>query len=173
MTTRKSPVHREPIESLINVIRGHRVMLDSDLAELYGVETKRLNERVRRNIDRFPRDFMFQLVPQEVAGLKSQIATSRLGHGGRRKRPRVFTEHGAIMLASVLNSQRAVETSVFVVRAFVRMREMLAHHKEVVSKIEQIERKVARHDKEIQTLFDAIKQLIIPPELKKKRIGFK
>ena len=173
MGTRKAPAQVARIENMIYIVRGQRVMLDSDLAELYGVETRRLNEQVRRNINRFPEDFMFQLVPQEVADLKSQFATSRSGHGGRRRRPRAFTEHGAIMLASVLNSERAVETSVFVVRAFVRMREMLVHHKEVANKIKQIERRVARHDDEIRALLEAIRQLIVPSVPEKRQIGFK
>ncbi|MBU1320057.1 MAG: ORF6N domain-containing protein [candidate division Zixibacteria bacterium] len=173
MTQSAQSVQIAKIESMIYVVRGQRVMLDSDIAELYGVETKRLNEQVKRNLDRFPEDFMFQLAPQEVTALKSQIATSKQGRGGRRTRPYAFTEHGAIMLANVLNSDRAIETSVFVVRAFVRMREILASQKELVGKIEQIERKVGKHDDDIKALVAAIRQLIIPPGPKKKQIGFK
>ena len=147
-------------------------MLDSDLAELYGVPTKRLNEQVRRNKDRFPIDFMFQLTPEETENLKSQFATSRSGWGGRRKLPNAFTEHGAIMLASVLNSERAIEASVYVVRAFVRLRELLVTHKEVAQKLAELERKTAGHDEDIKSLFTAIRQLMTPPVLKKRRIGF-
>jgi hypothetical protein len=164
------------IEDRIYVLRGKRVMLDSDLAVLYGVTTSRLNEQVSRNPDRFPEDFAFQLEKQEVTNLMSQIATSSGSprrHGGRRKTPRVFTEHGAIMVASVLNSPRAVEVSVFVVRAFVKLRELAMAHKEIGQKLNQLERKVAGHDEAIAGLIRAIRELMIPPEPKRKRpIGF-
>ena len=147
-------------------------MLDSDLAELYDVPTRRLNEQVKRNIERFPDDFMFQLTTDEFESLRSQIATSKSGRGGRRYLPNVFTEHGAIMLASVLNSERAIEASIFVVRAFVRFREMILVHKELASKIMELERKVAGHDKDIHNLLTAIRQLMMPPEKSKRQIGF-
>src|ERR1700736_328073 len=115
-----------PVESRILILRGHKVILDSDLAELYGVPVKRLNEQVKRNVERFPADFMFQLSAREHDHLRSQFATSKQARGGRRYPPYAFTEHGAIMAATVLNSKRAVEMSVFVVRAFVRLRELLA-----------------------------------------------
>ncbi len=175
-----APVER--IERLIYLIRGQKVMLDSDLAEIYGVTTKRLNEQVGRNADRFPPDFAFLLTRQEVANLKSQIATSSLGrrktsvdtpqHGGRRKLPYVFTEHGAIMLASVLNSPVAVQASVRVVRAFVRLREMLASNRDLAQKLVELERKFEGHDKSIRNLFEAIRQLLTPPEPKRRKIGF-
>ena len=172
----KDVIPRGPIEDRIYVLRGKRVMLDSDLAELYGVTTKRLNEQVRRNADRFPEDFAFIPTKQEVAILRSQIATSSgepRPHGGRRYQPRVFTEHGAIMAAAVLNSPRAVEVSVFVVRAFVKLRELALAHKEIGQKLNELERKVAGHDQAIAGLINAIRELMTPPAPKRKRpIGF-
>ncbi len=147
-------------------------MLDSDLAELYEVPTKRFNEQVKRNTERFPADFMFQLAEEEFTGLRSQTATSSVRHGGRRYLPYAFTEHGAIMAATVLNSPRAVEMSVFVVRAFVQLRELLSTHKELAAKLEALERKVGSHDQAIAGLIDAIRQLMTPPETKKRGIGF-
>lgn len=161
------------VERAIHVIRGQKVMLDSDLAEVYGVTTGRLNEQVRRNLDRFPEDFMFRLTINESQDLKSQSATSSSGHGGRRKLPYVFTEHGAVMLASVLNSPQAVEASIFVVRAFIRMREMLGAHKELAAKIAELDRRVGQHDESIRSLVQAIRQLMAPVEGKTKRIGFR
>lgn len=146
-------------------------MLDNDLAELYGVETKMLVRAMKRNIDRFPSDFMFRLTAEEFEILRYQFGTSRKW-GGRRYPPYAFTEHGAVMLASVLNSQRAIEASIFVVRAFVRMREILSVHKEFGRKLSELERRVAGHDEDIATLIKTIKQLIHPPEKPKKRIGF-
>jgi ORF6N domain len=160
------------LESAIYLIRGQRVMFDSDLAAIYGVTTKRLNEQVRRNISRFPEDFAFQLTAEELTNLRSQIATSSF-HGGRRYRPWVFTEHGAIMLASVLNSDIAVQASVRVVRAFVRLREMVAANAQLASKLEELERRLDSHDEAIVDLFAALKQLLEPPEPPKRReIGF-
>lgn len=160
----------EQIESRILLIRGHKVMLDSDLAELYGVTTKRLNEQVKRNKDRFPADFMFQLTPEEDESLRSHFATST--RGGRRYRPYAFTEHGAIMAASVLNSHRAIEVSVFVVRAFVKLRELLATHQELAQKLTELEQKIQGYDEDITTLFEAIRQLMEPPGKSSKHIGF-
>ena len=160
------------LESAIYLIRGQRVMFDSDLAAIYGVTTKRLNEQVRRNISRFPEDFAFQLTAEELTNLRSQIATSSF-HGGRRYRPWVFTEHGAIMLASVLNSDIAAQASVRVVRAFVRLREMVAANAQLASKLEELERRLDSHDEAIVDLFAALKQLLEPPEPPKRReIGF-
>jgi hypothetical protein len=165
-----TPIRR--IEDLIFLVRGLRVMLDSDLAQIYGVSAKRLNEQVRRNLDRFPADFAFQLVENEWEALRSQIATSK-GRGGRRYIPWVFTEHGAIMLASILNSERAVDMSVSVVRAFVLMREQLAAHKELAQKLSELESRVSGHDESIQNLFEAIRQLVEPPlPENRKQIGF-
>jgi len=160
------------LESAIYLIRGQRVMFDSDLAAIYGVTTKRLNEQVRRNISRFPEDFAFRLMAEELTNLRSQIATSSF-HGGRRYRPWVFTEHGAIMLASVLNSGIAVQASVRVVRAFVRLREMVAANAQLAAKLEELERRLDSHDETIVDLFAALKQLLEPPEPPKRReIGF-
>ena len=168
--TRLAPVWR--IEDMIYLIRGQRVMLDFDLARIYGVTTKRLKEQFRRNAERFPKDFAFELTNQELASLRSQIATSSL-HGGHRYLPVAFTEHGALMLASVLNSQTAVEASVQVVRAFVLMREQLAAHKELAQKLSELESRVSGHDEAIVNLFEAIRQLIEPPLPENRReIGF-
>jgi hypothetical protein len=156
------------LESAIYLIRGQRVMFDSDLAAIYGVTTKRLNEQVRRNISRFPEDFAFQLTAEELTNLRSQIATSSF-HGGRRYRPWVFTEHGATMLASVLNSDIAVQASVRVVRAFVRLREMVAANAQLAAKFEELERRLDSHDEAIVDLFAALKQLLEPPEPPKRR----
>lgn len=161
------------VERVIHVIRGQKVMLDSDLAEVYGVTTKRLNEQVHRNLDRFPEDFMFRLTAEEVDSLRSQIATSNIGRGGRRYLPYALTEHGAVMLASVLNSPQAVEASIFVVRAFIRMREMLGAHKELAAKIAELDRRIGQHDESIRSLVQAIRQLMAPVEGKTKRIGFR
>jgi hypothetical protein len=161
------------IESLIFTIRGLRVMLDSDLAKIYDVQTKALNQALKRNLNRFPNDFAFQLTGEELEPLMSQIVTSNTGRGGRRKLPWVFTEHGAIMLASVLNSERAVAMSVSVVRAFVLMREQLAASTELTQKLGELENRVSGHDESIQILFEAIRQLIEPPLPEdRKQIGF-
>jgi len=160
------------IESRIITVRNDKVMLDSDLAELYGVTTKRLNQQVNRNLHRFPRDFMFRLSREEYRNLRLQIATSSLEHGGRRTPPYVFTEHGAIMLASVLNSERAIETSILVVRAFVRFREMFSGHKEIARKLLELEKRLAGHDSDIKAILSAIRQLMATPISKKKQIGF-
>jgi hypothetical protein len=160
------------VEGAIHLIRGQRVMLDSDLAAIYGVTTKRLNEQLRRNRSRFPSDFAFQLTAGELTNLRSQIATSSF-HGGRRYRPWVFTEHGALMLASVLNSEIAVQASVRVVRAFVRLREMVAANAQLAAKLKELERRFDSHDQAIANLFAALKQLIEPSEPPKRReIGF-
>src|SRR5256714_7003204 len=142
------------IERAIHFIRAQKVMLDSDLAMIYGVPLKRLNEQVRRNRSRFPKDFAFQLVGREFANLKSQFATSS-SHGGKRKLPWVFTEHGAIMLATVLNSPVAIEASVRVVRAFVRLREIISANTELAAKFAQLERRLDSHDEAMAQLFAA------------------
>lgn len=172
MASKPAVVPVEGFAGLIHTVRGHRVMLDADLARMYGVPLKRLNEQVRRNLDRFPRDFAFQLEREELAILKSQIATSS-SHGGRRKIPWAFTEHGALMLASVLSSPVAVAASVRVVRAFVAMREQLAAHRELARQLHELEAKVTGHDGEIQDLFEAVRRLIEPPLPEGRReIGF-
>ena len=161
------------IESLIYTMRGLRVMLDSDLAKIYGVTTGALNQALKRNIKRFPDDFAFQLSIKELEILMSQIVISSKNYGGRRKLPWVFTEHGAIMLASILNSERAVEMSVSVVRAFVLMREQLTATKELAQKLNELESRVSGHDESLQNLFEAIRQLVEPPLPESRRqIGF-
>ena len=166
----------EAIANRIATLRGQRVIVDADLAMLYDVTTKRLNEQVRRNAERFPADFMFQLSNDEFESLRSQFATSnetRSQRGGRRYAPLVFTEHGAIMAATVVNSPRAVEVSIYVVRAFVRLRETLASNKELTAKLGELERKLKGHDQAISGILDAIRQLMTPPPDPPKRpIGF-
>ncbi|MBI4706196.1 MAG: ORF6N domain-containing protein [Deltaproteobacteria bacterium] len=160
------------VERAIVTLRGHKVLLDADLAALYGVETRRLNEQVRRNIDRFPEDFVFRLSAQEFEDLKSQLATSRGGWGGKRKLPFVFTEHGALMAASVLSSPKAIDMSILVVRAFVKLRNILATHRQLAAKLAELERKLSTHDEQIVVLFDAIRELMAPAVKPKRRIGF-
>ena len=158
----------------IVVVRGQRVLLDSDLADLYAVETKRLNEQVKRNMGRFPSDFMFQLTSDEFENLKSHFATS--SWGGRRKLPLAFTEHGAIMAASVLNSDRAVQMSVYVVRAFVRLRERVASNQQLSQRLDELERclnhKLATHDETIAELIKALRQLMTTEAPPGRPIGF-
>jgi hypothetical protein len=175
----------QKIAPLIHEIRGERVILDSDLARIYGVTTKRLNEQVKRNADRFPDDFAFELSKEEWEtlrsqsvisksvdpNLRSQFATSK-GRGGRRYLPHAFTEHGAIMAANVLNSKQAVQMSVFVVRAFVKLREVLATHKQLADKLTELERKVGTHDKAIVSIIAAIRGLT-EPRRKARAIGFR
>ena|ERR1700730_10001835 len=161
-----------PVESRIMILRGQKVILDTDLAELYGVSVGRFNEQVKRNQQRFPADFMFQLTAKEDQILRSQIAVSRKKHGGRRYLPYAFTEHGAIMAATVLNSKRAIEMSVFVVRAFVRMRELLANNRQLAAKINQLEHRLETHDSAIQELIEAIKELMAPAGTPRRKIGF-
>ena len=164
------PVPMERVENRILSIRGHRVILDADLAELYGVTTGALNQAVKRNAGRFPGDFMFQLSQEEADSLRSQIVILKNGRGLHRKYlPYAFTKHGAIMAASVLNSPRAIEASVYVVRAFVKMREVLATHKELVRRLDEMEGKV---DRQFKVVFDAIRALMEPPPKPKRRIGY-
>jgi hypothetical protein len=172
----------ETITQHILVLRGQKVLLDSDLAALYGVETRRLNEQVRRNLERFPEDFIFEVNAEEMANLKSHFATS--SWGGRRKLPLAFTEHGAIMAATVLKSPRAVEVAVYVVRAFIRLRELVISNKELTQRLDELESKAdlieVKHDNfehntrvQLKQIFEAIHELRMPPpETKKRRIGF-
>jgi hypothetical protein len=174
------------IENAILMLRGQRVIIDADLARLYRVTTKRLNQQVQRNIERFPEDFMFQLSFGEAKSLRSQSATlneasansrlqiATLKHGGNIKyRPYAFTEHGAIMAASVLKTEQAVKVSVYVVRAFVKLREMLSAHKELAAKLAELEGKFDKHDEQIMCLIEAIRQLMAPPpDPKRKPIGY-
>lgn len=167
----KSTMPTEAVVDRILLIRGVKVMLDTDLAELYAVPTKALNQAVRRNAERFPVDFMFQLSSEE----KQEVVTN-CDHLARlkfsRTLPYAFTEHGALMLGNVLKSDRAIEVSLMVVRAFVQLREMLSTHKELAAKLEALERKVGSHDQAIAGLIDAIRQLMTPPEQGKRSIGF-
>lgn len=161
----------EIIEKKIFLMRGQKVIIDRDLAELYGVATKRLNEQVKRNKERFPVDFMFQLTISEKAELVANCDRFKsLKHS--TSLPYAFTEHGAIMLASILNSQKAVEASVYVVRAFVRLREILSTHKELALKLRELEQKFGEHDEQIRDIIEAINQLIAPPVKPKRQIGF-
>ena len=157
-----SPKLSEQLSARIATVRGSRVILDSDLAALYGVTTKRFNEAVKRNLDRFPPDFSFVLTDQEVGALRSQIATSNAeGRGGRRYKPRVFTEHGAIMAAMILNSARAVQMSVYVVRAFVELRQLAASNAATLRRLDSLERSVAALDAETRKQFDQVHEAIL------------
>ena len=166
----KDSISVEVVAAKILLIRGIKVMLDSDLASLYGVETKNLNLQVKRNIRRFPEDFIFQLTKEET--LRLQNATSK--RGGRRYLPYVFTEQGVAMLSSVLNSERAIEVNIAIMRAFVKLRELLLTHKEINDKVSELERKSTQHDNLFVTVFEAIKQLSEPPPVPEKpKIGFR
>jgi hypothetical protein len=162
----------EQIGQVILVLRRHRVLLDEDLAELYGVETRALVQAVKRNLSRFPRDFMFQLTAAEWTALKSQSVISNAGRGGRRYAPYAFTEQGVAMLSSVLNSERAIAVNIEIMRAFVRIRELLAGDKALALKFEQLERKLASHDQAIIGILSAIRELMNPPAPKRRGIGF-
>jgi hypothetical protein len=155
------------IESKIYLIRGQKVMLDEDLAELYQVPTKRLNEQVRRNLERFPPDFMFILTEQEVGRLRSQFATSKMGRGGRRYAPLVFTEQGIAMLSSVLGSKQAIDVNIAIMRTFVRLREVLSSDRKLEKKITELE---SRFEGKFKIVFDAIKKLMTSPPVQHKRI---
>ncbi len=160
-----SIIPAEQIASHIYVFRDRKVMLDSNVAVLYGVSTSSLNQQVRRNLERFPEDFAFQLTTEEFQSLMSQIVISNAGRGGRRKRPYAFTEQGVAMLSSVLRSQRAAKINISIMRAFVRLRELLASDRELARKVEE-------HDRKITILFDSIQKLLTLPAAPKKRIGF-
>ncbi len=178
----------EAITHRIFVLREQKVLLDSDLAALYGVDTRRLNEQVKRNRERFPKDFIFELTADEFTNLKSQFATSSLpnagtGHGGRRKLPLAFTEHGAIQAATVLSSPRAVQVSVYVVRAFVQLRELSLSHRDLATRLDALEEKAEalamQHDTfsrntraQLKQVFDALRELMTPAEPPKRPIGF-
>ncbi|MCZ8175124.1 MAG: ORF6N domain-containing protein [Burkholderiaceae bacterium] len=180
----------EAITLRIATVRGQRVIVDADLAALYGVETKRFNEAVKRNLAKFPADFMFTLTTEEFGALRSQFATSNdqastsgPGRGGRRYAPRVFTEHGALMAATILNSPRAVEVSIFVVRAFVRLRELATSHGDLAKRLAELEDKTEalamNHDTfshntraQLKKVFDALRELMTPPDPPKRPIGF-
>jgi hypothetical protein len=157
------------IDSRIYLIRGEKVLLDNDLAELYGVETKALNRSVQRNVARFPRDFMFQLTDEEFDALRCQIGTSNAGRGGRRYLPHVFTEQGVAMLSGLLNSPRAIAVNVEIMRAFVRLRQMVATHADLARKLDGLEQK---YDLQFRAVFEAIRELMLPTPEKKREMGF-
>jgi phage regulator Rha-like protein len=170
----------ELIENKIYLIRGEKVMLDKDLALLYGVPTKRLNEQVKRNIKRFPEDFMFQLSWEEAKSLRSHFETLDNAKKRTSKRglhikylPYAFIEQGVAMLSSVLNSERAIQVNIAIMRTFVRLRQILSTHKELADKFKELERKIEKHDVEIRSIFEAIRQLMAPSIEPKRRIGFK
>jgi len=167
----KELILQETIEQRIFLIRGHKVMIDRDLAELYGVETKYLNRQVKRNIERFPEEFMFNLTTEE----KNELVT--ICHRFRTMKhssalPFAFTEHGVAMLASVLKSERAIKISISIIKAFVKLREIISTHKELAYKLNELERKTEKHDTQIQAIFEAIRQLMTPSEKPKQHIGF-
>lgn len=162
----------EVIKQRIFIIRGQKVMIDADLAELYGVATKVFNQAVKRNLERFPEDFMFQLNDDEEENLRSQFVTSSLDHGGRRYIPYVFTEHGVAMLSSVLNSQRAIQMNIFIIRAFIKMRENLNNYNDLAVKIGEIEVRQIHDHHMLKNVHDVVKHLINPIEKPKKRVGF-
>ena len=165
--TEKAVILVEQIESIILLIRGQKVILDADLAGLYGVETKILNKAVKRHLDRFPKDFMFQLTTEEAENLRFQIGTSSRIHGGRRYLPYAFTEQGVAMLSGILNSTRAVQVNIEIMRAFVRLRKMLSTHKDLERKLIALEKK---YDEQFKVVFDAIRALMAPPEKPRKKI---
>jgi ORF6N domain-containing protein len=160
-------------EKRIYVIRGRQVMLDEELADLYGVETKRLIEQVKRNLERFPEDFMFQLRKDEVAALRSQNATSNTGRGGRRYAPYVFTEQGVAMLSSVLRSKTAIAVNIEIMRAFVEIRRAASAYAAIEERLEQLEHGMGEHDEQLEQVFGALRQLIAPPAQPKRPVGFR
>ncbi|MBW2741845.1 MAG: ORF6N domain-containing protein [Deltaproteobacteria bacterium] len=164
-----------PIESIVSkivFIRDEKVMLDRDLAELYGVETGALNRAVKRNTERFPEDFMFQVTGEEAEVLRCQTGISKPGRGGRRYLPYVFTEQGVAMLSSVLNSKRAIDVNIAIMRAFVQLRKMITSNNKLARKLAELEQHLESHDEQIQAIFEAIRQLMTPPAKPRKNIGF-
>ena len=172
-STKSVMVPDELLMNKIYLIRGQKVMLDMDLAELYQVETKRLNEQVKRNNLRFPKDFMFRLTNKEWNSLRSQIATSNTGRGGVRHLPMAFTEQGVAMLSGVLNSETAIRVNIRIIRVFTKMRELLLTHKDILLQLEKMENKLASHDADITVIFDYLKQLLNPPVPPRNKIGFR
>jgi hypothetical protein len=170
--TKTAIIATRKVDSKILILRGQKVILDTDLADLYGLKVRHLNQQAKRNAKRFPLAFRFQLSAQELKILRSQNVISSEGHGGTRYRPYAFTEYGAIMAATVLNSERAIEMSVFVVLAFVRMRRAIATNRQVLAKLSEVERRLEGHDSDIQDLMEAIRELITPPDPPRRRIGF-
>ncbi len=173
MATDTPAQDRSSLTSRIHFVRGQKIMLDADLAELYGISTRVFNQAIKRNSERFPLDFMFRLDDKEYKSLRSQFVISNVGRGGRRHSPMAFTEHGAIMAATILNSQRAIEMSVFIVRAFVQLRDMVSNHSELTDKLNKLESKVSGHDQEIANLFETIRQLMMSPTQTRRFVGFR
>ncbi|MDI6802885.1 MAG: ORF6N domain-containing protein [Bacteroidota bacterium] len=167
----KTLIPIEIIEQRIFLIRGNRVMFDKDIAYLYGVQTRDLNKAVKRNIDRFPSDFMFQLSEEEFQNLMFHFGTSK--KGGTRKLPFAFTEQGIAMLSSVLRSKQAIQVNIIIMRAFVKIRQVLLAHKDIEQKLFELEQKIKSHDNQIRNIFEAIRQLMTPPEKPKRQIGFR
>lgn len=167
-----SVIQGTTVSSRIYLIRGKRVLIDSDLAELYGVATKSLNLAVRRNLDRFPSDFMFQLSETEARSLRFQFETSNKGRGGRRYLPYAFTQEGVSMLSGILNSPRAVQANILIMRAFIKLRELAAANELIRQKIDELERKYDMHDKQLKDIFEALRGLLAPPIREKRPIGF-
>ncbi len=168
----QSLVPLEHVERRIYLIRGHKIMLDADLAALYGVSTARLNQQVRRNIERFPPDFMLFLNATEHRRLMLQFATSNKGRGGRRKLPLAFTEQGVAMLSSVLNSRQAIQVNIAIMRAFVRIRQLLSSNRDLARRLEELEKRHAQHGDKFKAVFAAIRELMAPPKKPSRRIGF-
>ena len=169
MTSKRLPIPAERIEKAILLVRGQKVMLDRDLAVLYGVETRVLNQAVRRNIKRFPPDFMLELTREEIMRISQIVISSEIKYS---RRVHAFTEQGVAMLSSVLNRERAIEVNIAIMRVFVRLREMMATHKELAFKLAELEERLEGHDEQIQNIFEAIRQLMTPPETARKKIGF-
>jgi len=169
MASKQLPIPVERIEKAILLVRGQKVMLDRDLAVLYGVETRILNQAVRRNIKRFPPDFMFELTREEIMRISQTVISSEIKYS---KRVHAFTEQGVAMLSSVLNSERAIEVNIAIMRVFVRLREMMATHKELAVKLRELDGRIQDHDEQIVAIFEAIRQLMIPPDPPRKKIGF-
>lgn len=170
---RRTPIAVEAIQRRIYLVRGQKVMTDADLAKLYQVQTKDLNRAVLRNVLRFPDDFMFRLTTEEAESLRCQIGTSKVGRGGRRNLPFVFTEHGVVMLSSVLKSERSVQMNILVVRAFVMLREMLASHKDLAHKMIDLERQQRSQGQQLSTVYTMARRLMEPPRRRKRTIGFR
>ena len=165
-------IPQEAVADKILLIRGKKVMLDKDLAELYGVKTKTFNQAVKRNIERFPADFMFRLTKDELENWRSQIVTSNADKMGLRRPPYAFTDYGILMLSSVLRSKRAIQVNIVIMRVFVKFREMLSARKELADKISELEKRMEKKDKEIQAIFEVIRQLMFKPDKPKRKIGF-
>jgi hypothetical protein len=170
---KKVAIPDDIVISKIHLIRNHKVMLDIDLAELYQVETGRLNEQVKRNVDRFPEDFMFQLTNKEWESLRSQFAMSKKGRGGRRYAPFAFTEHGVLMLSSVLNSKRAIQVNIQIMRIYTKLKGMIMDHKDILLKLEKLEGEVTKHDESFKVVFAHLTELLSPKTEPMRKIGFK